>query len=765
MLRKIVVFLCVISFYITSAQAQHIVRGNVCDTNGFPLDYFNLVLENPADSTYLQGNTYYSETFECPLPDMKEVLLHFSSLGFKDTYVLVNTTNDVPLHVSMPLLVINDVVVKAQTISSYQGRTTVLVNGTVLQNLTDVEDILKRVPSVRADRDEIQIFGRGTPLILIDNRKASYEELKTLQPSEIVSIETDRSPSARYDARYTSCLKVKTNRTKEGYAAIIYEQLLLYRYLSNNVGFQAQFNTKKWSNFIAFSHDYAHCHNYSKEMEAITIPGYCLRDTSFYDAPYKIHTYNMTYGSQLQAGTKGILRWQYVLTSTKHPNDKGNLSKVVEHIWENDIPTSLLQTNTYYKLESTRHHMNVGYRIDIDTTSYFRVDADGLLGKSEQAENLYFSQDRAGGNSYITNSSKNAAFEGQLEYSKKVGTMNLNIGAQYNYLSGDSQSDYDSDIVSTTFCNHTIGIYFTFGANYEKWGYEVGLRDEVTNDVTKKEGRMLRDKWENNLFPSVSVYTHSLWNSLSLSINYTSGIRRPSSLQLSPVLFYVNSITMKTGNPLLESSVLHNFSLAATLYHRLSFSLEYDYKKNPILDTGTLTDDDKIIFAPINVRNSNVGRALVSYSNQWGRFSFSTDAILEYAYAKVPYMNHILTNSHMAFSGSVNTSLKITKTTNLLCNYTYRSRSADLMTVFEPTNNLSVSCTQSLFKGRMLVAIGVNDIFRRTSQDWYDRYGYYEAKAWRNDDTRFVCLTLKYNFNKFQSKYRIHRSSSTLNRL
>lgn len=765
MLRKIVCFFCAVFFYMASIQAQHIVRGKVCDTDGYPLEYFNLVLENPADSTYLQGNTYYSETFECPLPDMEEVLLHFSSLGFNDTYVKVNPFSNAPIRVVMQPSVIDDVIVAARTVNVFRGKTTILVGGTALGNLSDVEDILKRVPSVRADKDEILIFGKGTPLIFIDNRKASYEELKLLLPSEIVSIEVDRNPSARYDAQYASCLRIKTNRTREGYAATIYEQLSLHRFLNNRAGLQAQFNTKKWTNFISISHDYAHCHNYSKEVEAVTIPGYSLRDTCFYDVPYKIHTCNLTYGSQFRIGTKGMLRWQYVLSHVKAPGDTDNSGEIIEHVIENDIPSSPLRTDTYKESASTRHHANIGYRIDMDTTSYFRVDADGLFSKSQQAEDLFFLQNNIVNSSYITNYSKNAAFEGQIEYGKKIGKMTLNAGVQYNYLSGDVQSDYDSDFTSTMFDNHTIGAYFIFRADYEKWGCEVGLRNEVTNDVTKNGDRVLRNKWENNLFPSISLYTNSLWESVALAFNYTSGIRRPSVWQLSPTLMYTNSITMRTGNPLLESAIAHSFSLTTTLYDRLSVSLEYDYKKNPILETGTLTDDGKIIFAPINVRNSHIGRALASYNNKWGIFSFSADVILEYAHTRIPFMDGVFTNKRWAFNGSWNASLQITKTTELSCSFIYQSRSADLMTVFEPINNLSVFCTQSLFKGRMLVSVGVYDIFRKTGQNWYDRYEYYQARAWRNDDTRFVRLSLRYNFNNSRPKYRVHHSSDVLERL
>lgn len=761
--RLLLLGLNLLCFY--SLQAQTIITGQVSSTEGKSLDYFNIVFENPADSTYVGGDIYYEPTFKCTLPKVQPLLLHFSSLGYEDQYYLVSsTTNNAPINVMMKPMMIDNIVVTAKTISSKAGNTMVLVNGSQLQKLPDVVEIFKRIPTVRATEDGISFLGRGTPLIYIDNRKASYEQLKLLQPSDIASIEVDRNPSARYSAQAVAVLKIKTNRTKEGFSAQIFDQATQRRNFNNTVGIQAQMNTKKWYNYISFTHQYGHIRDYTNTINTLTTKDSFLQDTSSSDASFKWHHYNLIYGSQLKLGKKGRLDGQYYFVYAENPL-KSNLDQQTEHIWENGEFSKVLNTKVYNRKSFTTHWLNLGYEYTIDTTSYFRADASMIYVPLTQDNYIFQTQKDKTDQLHIANTNIHTSVSGSIAYQKKINAMTLDCGAEYNYIHGDGSSNYNGENTIVDFRNHTIDVYCTLGADYPKWGYVLGLRDEVFYDQTKANHQLVRGQWENNIFPTAKIYTNSLWKSVTLSLSYYSTIRHPSTEELLPIKEYRNSITVDTGNPLLKSAITHRLSLSATLYKNLSITADYTYRKNGIESTGISDGDGGILFLPINLDKKQSGNFIVSYTNQWGKFSLTADAVLSYHYARIPFMNQIFTNERVAFDCSVNFSWDITKTTSVWGYASYQSRSAGAMAIYEPTNYCSVGISQALLKNRMRISFSVQDIFRGANSDWYDRYEGYQAWQFNNRDSRQYQLSISYSFNKFRSKYQMSQAPRSLNRI
>ena len=56
------------------------------------------------------------------------------------------------------------------------------------------------------------MFGRGTPLIYINNHKRSVTDMMQLSPSDVKSVEVIRNPGARYPASATSVLRITTKK-------------------------------------------------------------------------------------------------------------------------------------------------------------------------------------------------------------------------------------------------------------------------------------------------------------------------------------------------------------------------------------------------------------------------------------------------------------------------------------------------------------------------------------------------------------------------
>ena len=77
------------------------------------------------------------------------------------------------------------------------------VEGTNLQSLTNLFEVLKASPKLTSPDDErIEIIGRGSPLILVDRQAIiSNDELKAIPANQIERIEIITNPSAKYKAQ------------------------------------------------------------------------------------------------------------------------------------------------------------------------------------------------------------------------------------------------------------------------------------------------------------------------------------------------------------------------------------------------------------------------------------------------------------------------------------------------------------------------------------------------------------------------------------
>lgn len=63
---------------------------------------------------------------------------------------------------------------------------------------------------------EIEVLGKGKPLIYIDNKKIKGTiDLDRLSSSDIKHVEVITEPGVEYDATYQSVIRIKTTRKRE----------------------------------------------------------------------------------------------------------------------------------------------------------------------------------------------------------------------------------------------------------------------------------------------------------------------------------------------------------------------------------------------------------------------------------------------------------------------------------------------------------------------------------------------------------------------
>jgi uncharacterized protein with FMN-binding domain len=744
----------------------------VVDEQARPLDYFNVIISNLPDSTYVGGNTYLNgkldmkHTFEGPK------LMSIQCLGYEDlTYVEDFSAPTAPdsLVVKSVTVGIDAVVVSGRIpeVSSSRGKTVVRVAGSSLGNLPEVSDIMRRAPGVRVEDGGITVFGKGTPQIFLDGRESSYAELQMLQPQQIVSIEVDSNPSARYDAQYSSVVRVKTNRAQGGTSGQIANHSYQGRRYINSTSAQLQIATKRWVNYFSYSYTDQSTRNYTWDTEAIHLPEHRIADSIYTDNFSRAKLHYLLYGSTFDIAPRHQLSWQYSGSFRKSRNE----GRQQERIYQSNTLRNM-ESEDLMNSRRQSHSANARYRFAIDSVRTFEITADWARSAPQSSETISQHHLESGERDRVTIDNRSAAdvFSAKAEYSTPLFGANLLLGARYGHINSHTTSVYNDNGTVTRLRNDNVAAYATLGRDYTKWGWEAGLRGEFMNDDILTNGKTLREGWENNIFPSVNLFTTDLTKNFDMSLSYTSRIERPSVNELNPSASYVNSIVTGYGNPLLRSTVCHNFELGLTLWKNLSLTFGADYDINPSINAGELDEEgDAIIFKWLNVPRSHVFLADVTYNNSWGPFSMTLNGGVGYPRAKIPYLGETIVVGKPSWYAKIDTDVKLAKNTSLTAGFEYTGHSYYLMTVCEPYNNLTVGITQYLFDRRLQLYLSGNDLLpgglSTGGNAWHDRYGFYETSQHAHYDTRRVRLSVRWLFNNHKAKYREQGRSAEFNRV
>lgn len=749
------------------AQNGDVYRRIVVDEQSRPIDYFIVIVSNLSDSTFVRGETCLDGRLEMPNTFSGRKSVRIQSLGYEDYFYVEDFSSPAAadtITMKTDVVLIDGVTVtgRVPAVTMSRGKAVLRVAGSVLRNLPEVTDILRRAPGMRVDQGGISVFGKGTPLIYIDGREATYAELLLLQPQQILTIEVDRNPSARYDASYFSVVRVRTDRGKGQTSGQIANHSYQGRRFANTTSAQLQIADKRWVNYFSYQYTDQAQHNYVNDTEAIHLPESPVADSIHSDNLNASQWHSVLYGSVLDITPRHRLSWQY-----NGAFSKGNThSKQQERIHEQGALRNI-DSDTHDNSHRSSHSANLQYRFTVDSVRTFEVTADYSRMTPRSRSNIARHFVGSGDEDIIAIRNRSTAdvFSVKTEYGTPLFGLELLAGLRYGHIDSRTTSVYN-DLNLTLLRNDNIAAYATLGKEYPKWGWSAGLRGEFTNDHVRTNDVPLRDGWKNNLFPSLAVYTSGLSKVVDLSLSYTSRIERPSVGRLNPAASYINSVVTGYGNPLLRSTISHNLEFGVTLWSDLSLSIGANYDIDPIIDAGELNEaGDAIVFKPINVARSRSYLVDATYNNTWGVFSLTLDSGVEFPHTMIPYLGETISVGRPSWYASVDVDLKLAKNTSLTGGFTYYGRSYFLMTVSEPSNNLTVGITQYLFDRRLQLSLYGNDLLRGSMSGWHDRFGFYETSQRSSYDTRRVRFSVRWLFNNHKNRYSERTHSEEYNRI
>ena len=664
-------------FFVTSllvANAQKI-SGSIKKDASEAASSATIALLKNSDSTILKYAIVKKDgNFELINIAAGIYLLKASHIGYKTLYV--------PVDFQSTDLLLKPIVLKKEetnlagvTVSSAKpiievkaDKTILNVEGTINATGNDGLELLRKSPGVMIDKDDnISLAGKNGVNVYIDGKPSPLSGadltnyLKSLQSSQMESIEIITNPSAKYDAA--------------GNAGIINIKLKKNKTFGTNGNFNAGFNQGFYPKFnagLGLNHRNKYInvfgtYNYNNGKSRMQINSRKEQlDTLFVQnnvMNFKNNTHGFKVGADYFLNKKSTIgavvngNFSDMEFTTSGPMyfteiSSGTQVKVMNATNDNKMPRNDVNANLNYRFSAGGKE--------------FSIDADyGFYNiKSDQYQpNFYYDgtgtveTNRAIYNMVAPTNIDIATLKSDYEQDFKGGK--LGIGGKTSFVK--TNNNFKSYNVFTTgnvldtgksnkfdYKENINALYVNYARQYKKgFMVQLGLRAENTNLTGTSNGyRWDTNSWEKydttfkrnytGLFPSAAV-TFNKNPMKQWTFSYSRRIDRPAYQDLNPFEFRLNEYSYMKGNTDLRPQYTNSFGVTNVYKYKLTTSFNYSHVKDIFARVPDTTDKTKGFLTKKNLATQDIFALNISYPFQYKKYSFFATLNSNYAHYQADF--------------------------------------------------------------------------------------------------------------------------------
>lgn len=743
--------------------SQITIRGHVMQNPTTPIEFCNVLVLNPVDSTLIQGELVENSSFELTV-NTTEFLLKIDAVGYEDWYQIVNQTTDFgAIYLTAYALDVVEITAKKLPFDMQNGNTKINVDHGIFRSTSSAQEILSKSPGVVVANGTVSVIGSGEALIYLEGKAITWAALQSIPVSQIESIEIVKNPDASYDAEGKAIILVVLKEL--GLEGIQGTFTMHYTRGFYHLGYgdlNLQFKKGKWTlngatnrNFGATGTKRIDSYRVNEGTTPYTADGI------YREKVYLPNVTNYLAGVRYQISPNQVFSAQFNSNYSLYDLEVENrINQTIENtlfeIHTLDTAVSIYKTNALsanysLKLDSLGSQLFAGF-----TYSGFVVSYEDSIQEIERSaiQTRVLNSNSAG-------TSKNGIGTGQLDYVKnfkggsilKIGTkmskIVSNSSVYLNTLESDSVVNYRND--QFEYREQILAGYTNWNRNWLKGDFQIGLRAEQTQSKALKIGdsEAYLDTTYLSLFPNAGINTK--FKNWSMSDQFTSKISRPRFSEITPYIYYLNAFTSVYGNPNVKPSFNYNFEHKFR-YKTMSLSLGYNYTNQP---RTFVTLQDNLTESTNVMQTVNVDRLDEFYI----AFRKSTEIGAWYNFILVNLSYSTYTSSVYDFGGL--------KTTPKLYAYTYNQINVRKWFDFEvigefnsayedgrrkvnATGELDLGISKTFANGSCFAQITVNDIFQTAKPNGVNFINGNEYGSITTQDTRFMRVLFTYTFGKLK---------------
>lgn len=548
-------------------KSERKLIGRLIDNHNLPVEFANIQLLNPKDSSFLCGGVSNANgDFVIPC-QQKQALMKVSFVGYKTICKLVPIARIGNVRMQANSYLLKGVTVEAARVVEKVDRQIIFPTKEQVKTASNGYDLLDNLslPTIivnRAERKVLSLKG-GDVQIRINDVKASMQDVLALQPDEVTKVEFINVPGLKYgDSNLDAVINYQVRRRYAGYVGGVSTMQGTKAGFNNSDGY-FKYNLKKSEFSINYSFSYRSVEERSYEsLGTYHLPtGETLhRNYLGYDSPFLYTTNNVQLGYNLSEPDKYTLNVR--LNFYNHNSPVRGMNQLYQ---ESGKANQYLQNNR--KMLEQIPSLDIYYSLNMPHDQNLALNLVGTyIGTDYQYRMREYtfnkSPEESVKNAPLTDYSYDAtgrkrSLIGEGTYSKNWKQMALSVGGQYNISHTDNI--YVGSSNADTELKYSNLYLFTQLQGQQKWfSYQVGVGATRSSIHQGENGYR---KW---LFrPQVTLQAKA---SDRLSFKWSSKITSdiPSLSDLSELRQYSNSFEARDGNSGLKPFTGYNNTLSAS---------------------------------------------------------------------------------------------------------------------------------------------------------------------------------------------------------
>lgn len=780
-------------------KTKYRLMGRLVDEKARPLEYANVVLYNPADSSFITGCMSNASGFFVIPVEQPTVIARISHVGYKTVFKRCQSRQMGTIKMERSLTALNETLVTSPSISIQQeGANLILSNldGTVMGNAGTALEMLKWTPGIVVDAGEnILVIGRGNTLVYINNRLiTNITELKMLNSNDIKRIEVIRDPDARYPSTADAVIKLYTYNSLKNYLGASLTDIVDVKHkISNATTLTIDGKYDKLSGNVSLS--YNRYYSQSSNCQYTRANSGRKNDTTRYDGVGD--DYRVFAGINYALTPKSILGIQYNGGFSKTGIDL----QVSRGFSRGERFVYTANTNDM-KLKSNSHSVSTSYSWQQSDSSQLLVIAD--YATSHQTNHQSICELNAQVPYGVDYYNDYDIITATARYDFVYAGCKHNTGLEWGHANNDGQATKVDDTQKCTRDNDWAAAYYIFDRRWKQWRANIGLRYEFDHTRTIQDVVIYYNKNYHDLLPSLNIgyrvnddldfsagYRRTLvrptYNQLrstfyfnvlphsSLGYSYLSGsdlmvfdissaAAYPSN-SLSPNIVYISTDDLATGNPELRPTITDRVALTAQFRH-LTAQLSYRGVSNAIQTIYQLLSSGTLCQCPVNISRMHAWTLDLDYA-------YSNRKIFVYLLASgtlprvaIPSLGYYEIEKKPFGLLHGNIQYNVLEHLMMGCSVLYTTPWMSGYTRCNSILGLNLSLMATFFHGKLLLGANFNDVFNRSMSTCIktqhrDVFNSIDV----NNDLRSVSLMIRWTFNNITNPFKRHSGNdATLQR-
>ncbi len=787
-------------FTASSSFAQSAtVSGKITDENNEPLTGVVAELRNSKDSSLAKVNVADAKgLFSFVNLKAGSYFLKTSLLGYtpwrSEVFSLDGNSAkelpDIKMSTSAVALKQAEVTAIRPLVEVHADKTVFNVENSINSTGSTAYELLQKAPGVVVDNnDNILLKGRGGVLVQIDGKNTRLSEqeladyLKSIQSTDVESIEIISNPSSKYDAEGTAgIINIKLKKNKSfGTSGSVTLGYAIGKYSKYNTALSVNSRSKKFNFFSTYSNNWGD------------------RQNEFYlDRQQRPYIFNQSsifrrwgLGHNYKAGVDYTLNKKNtvgVIVNGNYNNIHGsNTSRNVIHNFNTELTDSILKSDQTIRNKANNINLNLNHHY-IDTSGH-DLTTDFDFGhydsdRNNYQPNIYTTPDYQtvlSSNFYrLITLTKINIYTLKSDYSQKFLKGKLGAGYKLSFVKTDNTFNFfdilnNVESIDNTRSNHftytenVYALYLNYQRTFNKVDVQAGVRMENTDSEgdLKSAADSTQDKNVKrnyvDFFPSAGI-TYNLNKNNALALVYSMRIERPNYQELNPFEYKLDELNFRKGNPFLNPQYSNKVELSHTYKSTITTSASYSSTRDFFAQITDTISGGRSYITTRNLATEDVLSLNLSGSLQptkW--FSLYLNAGLSNQIYNADFGgNKTIDATVTSFNLYGQNTLKLSPDFSFEISGWYNSGGVwGGSFVTEPQGALDLGLQKKLFHDQATLKLTYTDLFNTAPWDSHNVYAGIVARAHGNWESQQFRASLTWRFGNKQMRASRQRTTGS----